>query len=959
MNSVSASTLVDAFLVLLPGAAQAAIAWQQGGTLRSAFPDRPIARRLPHPGLLMALSYGLAAVAHQLVPPAAGEPPSAGRIVTYVSIDVLVILGLAGYVHLARKEAHPEAPPPRRWLAVHYGIAAALCLLAATFPAVIPLPTIAQQLRVYQAAFLAYYLTTAGRIVGFLVGPSGVRSGVALFACGMVLAAGGGILLEIARAPALVAPLVAAIGLAFAVPFATGRLQSAVRAMLGVVAAVVAWRVANAGVDALDALAAAGGRLAGPPPLAIAAASVSAVLGLVWGICARRAFRARQRPGGDGPLAGVLAVLMTCMTAFSVLTAICWLVASPELPATPWVAALYFLHDWTLLAAAALAMHAVRLVPGDTHPPTPRWVALSYVVAGAIGFAGVILLSAVSSGSLEQRVRVYVAVQNLYVMGAVAFVVSRLVPLVPRSRPWRPSQDLLRGGPSWSDVLVFGLVVAGVGGWTLSLAREPPGWAPTPLKLVLTAVTGTASLFPVALRSLGEVVRVVLGILVALAVATVTYVGIQVAVTPLAGVGLDRLAVPLAAAVLALGFVPLQAWLRGALERTIFRRSQRRREQLQDFLHELSPELGALECSRRAAGVLVEVLRCRGAAILLDGGESVGSGGLAAGTLERGWPRGSRADPRIARPLLGYELAALPAPLRETLGEMPGSMVVLPLRSPRRYWGHIVVTAGLLASAFGDEDLQVAEAFADQLALILDTTELLERAVSVERSLAHAEKLAAVGETAARIAHDIRNPVTAARSLAQQLARAPLGADGEAARVIVEELDRIEHHVSALLRFARREEFRFEAVDLGLLVRGALEPFLPRLRAAEVDVELDAPGGIVARADAERMRQVLANLIENALAALAGASRPRRLVVAVTGDDGVARVRVADSGPGVPAEALPRLFEPFFSLKPTGTGLGLAIAKRTIDAHGGRITAEAPSGAGLRIDLEVPLTRSP
>src|SRR5262249_9834689 len=106
-------------------------------------------------------------------------------------------------------------------------------------------------------------------------------------------------------------------------------------------------------------------------------------------------------------------------------------------------------------------------------------------------------------------------------------------------------------------------------------------------------------------------------------------------------------------------------------------------------------------------------------------------------------------------------------------------------------------------------------------------------------------------------------------------------------------------------------------------------------------------------------RQVLANLIENALAALQDAPRPRRLRVSVASDDGVARIRVADSGPGVPAAALPRLFEPFFSLKPTGTGLALAIAKRTLDAHGRPIPAEAPSDAGLCIDLEVPLTRAP
>src|SRR5262249_13390745 len=258
MKAVPLSQLVDAFVVLLPAAAQAAIAWQQRGTRRGSVADRATASWLPHPGIVMALSYALGAVAHNLLREPVGALPSAGRIAANVSIDVLIILGLAGYVHLARNQVHPEAPPARRWLAVNYGVAVALCLLAATFPDVIPLPTFEQQQRAYEAAFLAYYLTSTGRIVGFLVGPSGARPGVALFALGMALAGGGWLLLEIAGAPTLVAPLVAAIGLAFAVPFATDRLQRLVRVMLGVAGAVAAWRVARAALHALAALAATG-----------------------------------------------------------------------------------------------------------------------------------------------------------------------------------------------------------------------------------------------------------------------------------------------------------------------------------------------------------------------------------------------------------------------------------------------------------------------------------------------------------------------------------------------------------------------------------------------------------------------------------------------------------------------------------------------------------------------------
>jgi len=277
-----------------------------------------------------------------------------------------------------------------------------------------------------------------------------------------------------------------------------------------------------------------------------------------------------------------------------------------------------------------------------------------------------------------------------------------------------------------------------------------------------------------------------------------------------------------------------------------------------------------------------------------------------------------------------------------------------PIISPRQHWGHLFVTGGRLGVSFTLEDLAAGEALSAQLALVLDGAELLARAVAVERSLAHAEKLAAIGETAARIAHEIRNPVTAARSLAQQLCREP-SPFGEEHALILAELERVEHQVAALLRFARREEFTLEPVDLGELVRTTIETYRPRLAERAIALALDLPAGVVARADREKLRQVLVNLIENALDALGTTGGTRRLALAVGGVNGSATVRVTDTGPGVPAAALPRLFEPFFSTKSSGTGLGLAIARRTVEGHGGRIEAAPTAGGGMTFRLELPL----
>src|SRR5262249_9125194 len=193
--------------------------------------------------------------------------------------------------------------------------------------------------------------------------------------------------------------------------------------------------------------------------------------------------------------------------------------------------------------------------------------------------------------------------------------------------------------------------------------------------------------------------------------------------------------------------------------------------------------------------------------------------------LARVWPRGAALDdlPPLSLGIGG--LRELPLALKEALID---SDVVwaTPIISPRQRWGDLFLTPGRLGVPFTLEDAQGGEGLATQLALVLDGAELLARAVAVERSLAHAEKLAAIGELAARIAHEIRNPVTAARSLAQQLSRAPASPlDAEPAALILTELERVERQGAALLRFAPPEEVRLEAGARADPRRGAVRSF--------------------------------------------------------------------------------------------------------------------------------------
>src|SRR5206468_7282905 len=456
-----------------------------------------------------------------------------------------------------------------------------------------------------------------------------------------------------------------------------------------------------------------------------------------------------------------------------------------------------------------------------------------------------------------------------------------------RPGAWGPEGAIEMRRP---DVALVGWGLLGTVAASLALAAA--GQMPFGL-VVLDAGIALAIAAPIALRVLGVVVPDVLVTATLLAAAG----GVLVAHTALAA-HLDARDLPLlrsaAALTLALVFMPGQAWLRAATNRFVLHRSRQQQAALQSFLHTLSPELGTRGCCRRALAELVRVRRVAGAAIILDDGEAMAHGDFELAPLVRVWPRGAAADALPARSFGTIELRALPLALREALVRAHVTLGAGPILSPRRRWGHLFLNTGMLGGFFHEDDVEGFQAFVAQLALLLDGADLLARTVAVERSLAHAEKLAALGELAARIAHEIRNPVTAARSLAQQLSREPGLPWVAEHRLILEELERVERQVGGLLRFARRDELRFEPVDLGELTRATLDALRPRLDAAGIAIDLEAPPGVVVRADREKLREVLLNLLDNARDALATSSSPRRVTAPVGHGHGLRTLSVPD-----------------------------------------------------------------
>jgi signal transduction histidine kinase len=238
---------------------------------------------------------------------------------------------------------------------------------------------------------------------------------------------------------------------------------------------------------------------------------------------------------------------------------------------------------------------------------------------------------------------------------------------------------------------------------------------------------------------------------------------------------------------------------------------------------------------------------------------------------------------------------------------------------------------------------------------------VLERARSeserLHARLREAERLATAGELAAGMAHEIRNPlaaiVNATALLTDEggLTPAERSATLGAIRTEARRLNRI---LSDFLRFARPQPARRALGDIGEVVEhvGALVRD-ERSRAPRVDVRVAIDPSVPRFAfDRDQLTQVLWNVALNGVEAMDGRGR-LSLEVARQNDD--VALAVSDTGPGIPRERLPRVFEPFHSGKPNGSGLGLTIAERIVSAHGGRIEIDSEPGRGTRVTMLFPL----
>ncbi|MFG0318554.1 MAG: ATP-binding protein [Planctomycetota bacterium JB042] len=303
------------------------------------------------------------------------------------------------------------------------------------------------------------------------------------------------------------------------------------------------------------------------------------------------------------------------------------------------------------------------------------------------------------------------------------------------------------------------------------------------------------------------------------------------------------------------------------------------------------------------------------------------------------------------------------------------SFAVVPLNTRERAIGVLVVDNRITGIGIGDADLQMLKVFANHAGVALENSQLREslehrldelallnrKMKESQERLMHAERLSVIGEMAARIVHEVRNPLVSIGGFARMLRRGFESDDPRTdyLRIIADEVARLERIIQELLDYSRpQNRVAVREVDAVELVREVVE--MATIEAAEHGVKVrqshDGSIGRV-RIDPDKTRQVLLNIVRNALDAMVGAGELSVETKRLDGDR--FRVTIADTGPGIPPERREEVFEPGFTTRQDGTGFGLAIARRLIELQGGQIGLRDSVPVGCTFDIVMPCRVDP
>ena len=256
----------------------------------------------------------------------------------------------------------------------------------------------------------------------------------------------------------------------------------------------------------------------------------------------------------------------------------------------------------------------------------------------------------------------------------------------------------------------------------------------------------------------------------------------------------------------------------------------------------------------------------------------------------------------------------------------------------------------------GEHEVAMA-AVVGALALFLSLFWLVRRADRTMREqhtqLLEAETMAAIGELASSVAHNIRNPLASIRSAAELSLESPEDHGAESARDIICDVDRISARITELLRLSRTGASAIQPTDLVALLQDCVADHQNTFRRRQQELVLDSQvAQAVCTVDAHLLQQVLHSVLANASEAMPDAQRCHIRVSELARK--TIRIEVSDTGAGITPEVLKEVFRPFFTTKPQGLGLGLPLAKRIVEGFGGQMTIDSQPGVGTTVRIDLP-----
>ncbi len=316
-----------------------------------------------------------------------------------------------------------------------------------------------------------------------------------------------------------------------------------------------------------------------------------------------------------------------------------------------------------------------------------------------------------------------------------------------------------------------------------------------------------------------------------------------------------------------------------------------------------------------------------------------------------------------------YPVGSLPEEFREEarrLGELFSAheIAIAPLVAKEKLVGVVFADNLYSGSPIEDDDVQLLDTLAQQAGLTIDNALTYAALQQAQRELVSSERLVAVGEMAARVSHEIRNPLATIGGFARSVLKKPEDIESvkRKTQVVVDEVTRLEELLTDLLDMARPRPLDLKEQNVNDLAEHALLLAEADIRAMNARVEREyAPDLPMVKLDRSRMLQALLNTIRNGAQAMPDGGELKvitRLIPKGELRPEMVEIAVADNGVGISEKAMRQVFDPFFSTKVSGSGLGLAVTKRIIQDHGGHIDVRSSEGKGTTFIFSLPVPQN-